>query len=214
MLRRMRVAGILCALAALLLAPMAEATDLRVAVAGADGRPVADAVVTVRVARAPPGRIQFPWPMAIAQHHMEFDPFVLIAPAGATVAFPNLDPVRHHVYSFSPAGPFELRLYGRDESRSVAFRTAGVIAIGCNIHDNMSAFIYVVDTPYAAKTDAEGVATLRDLPPGAATLRVWHPYSRAPDGHTERAITLAQSGQASERFELRLRAPRDAGGHY
>jgi plastocyanin len=210
----MRFAGIVCTFAALLLAPLAEAADLRVAVTGADGRPVADAVVTVRVARPPSGRIQFPWPMRIAQEHMEFDPFVLIAPTGATVAFPNLDPVRHHVYSFSPAGPFELRLYGRDESRSVAFRTAGVIAIGCNIHDNMSAFIYVVDTPYAAKTDAQGIATLRDLPAGAATLRIWHPYSRAPDGHTERAVTLPGSGQLAEQFQLRLRAPRDSGGHY
>src|SRR5690606_24109010 len=101
---RMRFAGIVCTFAALLLAPLAEAADLRVAVTGADGRPVADAVVTVRVARPPSGRIQFPWPMRIAQEHMEFDPFVLIAPTGATVAFPNLDPVRHHVYSFSPAG--------------------------------------------------------------------------------------------------------------
>jgi hypothetical protein len=152
--------------------------------------------------------------MRIAQQHMEFDPFVLIAPAGATVSFPNLDPVRHHVYSFSPAGPFELRLYGRDETRSVPFRTAGVIAIGCNIHDNMSAFIYVVDTPFAAKTDAQGVVTIRGLPATSATVRLWHPYSRAPDGQTERNVVFPASGQVRQEFQISLRAPRDSGGHY
>ena len=89
-----------------------------------------------------------------------------------------LDDVRHQVYSFSEAGPFELRLYGRDESRSVTFRNVGVISIGCNIHDGMSAFIYVVDTPFAVKTGADGAVTLNDIPNGAATLRVWHPYMR------------------------------------
>lgn len=211
----MRLRILVAALALLLAAPpVAFASDLRVTVTTPDGRPVADAVVTVRGARAPAGPIRFPWPMRIAQESMEFDPFVLIAPAGATVAFPNLDPVRHHVYSFSPAGPFELRLYGRDETRSVRFRTAGVIAIGCNIHDNMSSFIYVVDTPFAARTNAQGIATIAGVPAGAVTVRLWHPYSRAPDGHTERAVTIPASGQAQEQFQIRLRAPRDAGGHY
>jgi plastocyanin len=192
----------------------AFAADLRVIATTPEGRPVANAVVTVHVERRSPGRIEFPWPMRIAQQHMQFDPFVLIAPAGATVAFPNLDPVRHHAYSFSPAGPFELRLYGRDETRSVTFRTAGVIAIGCNIHDNMSAFIYVVDTPFAAKTDEQGALTISGLPAGPATLRLWHPYNRAPDGQVERAVVIPTNGASQQNFELRLRAPRDVGGHY
>jgi plastocyanin len=192
----------------------ALASDLRVAVTTPEGRPVADAVVTVQIPRRPTTRVEFAWPMRIAQERMEFNPFVLIAPAGATVSFPNLDPVRHHVYSFSPAGPFELRLYGRDESRSVTFRTAGVIAIGCNIHDNMSAFIYVVDTPFAAKTDAQGIATIRGLPAANATVRLWRPYSRAPDGLTERSLALPAGGQVQQEFQIGLRAPRDSGGHY
>ncbi|HVY86751.1 MAG TPA: methylamine utilization protein, partial [Caulobacterales bacterium] len=128
---------------------------------------MADAVATLDAPHT--GPIHFAWPMRIAQHNMQFDPFVLIAPAGAIVAFPNLDDVRHQVYSFSQPGPFELRLYGHDETRSVTFRNVGVIAIGCNIHDQMSAFIYVVDTPYAAKTGPDGVAIIPDAPAGATT---------------------------------------------
>jgi plastocyanin len=184
----------------------AWAGALRVSVVTPDGAPIADAVVTLTGTRVPPGPIHFSWPMRVAQRNLQFDPFVLIVPAGAEVAFPNLDNVRHHVYSFSPAGPFELRLYGRDESRSVRFSNPGVIAVGCNIHDQMSAFIYVVDTPYAAKTDAHGVAVIEDAPAGSATLRLWHPYLRAPANTLERTVQISANGGA-ERFEASLRRP-------
>ncbi|MBL8551769.1 MAG: hypothetical protein JNJ73_17405 [Hyphomonadaceae bacterium] len=144
--------------------------------------------------------------MMIAQRHMQFDPFVLIAPAGASVAFPNYDSLRHQVYSFSAAGPFELRLYGRDESRSVSFRNVGVIAIGCNIHDQMAAFIYVTDTPFAMKTGANGIADIAGVPPGRATLRVWHPYLRAPDSQIERPIVVP-AGAMTQALEVGLRPP-------
>jgi plastocyanin len=191
----------------LLFTPQAWAASLRVRVATPEGAPIRDAVVTVHGARTPAGPIRFPWAMQVAQRNLQFDPFVLIAPAGADVAFPNFDTVRHHVYSFSPAGPFELRLYGHDETRSVHFANVGVIAIGCNIHDSMAAFIYVVDTPYAAKTDARGEAVITDLPAGAATVRLWHPYLRAADNAIERSVQLSGERELVETFEGQLHRP-------
>lgn len=196
------------ALAFFALAQPAFAGEMRVTVLDAGGRAVPNAVVTLRSAHQPPGPIRFPWAMRMSQRDMQFDPFVLIAPAGATVAFPNFDSQRHHVYSFSEAGPFELRLYGRDETRSAQFRNVGVIAVGCNIHDSMSAFIYVVDTPFAAKTGADGVAVLNGAPPGAATLRLWHPYMRAPNNTVERAVSLTATN-GEQAFQVRLRSPPD-----
>src|ERR1700759_5397774 len=93
---------------ALLGAAPAWAGDIRITVLNEAGRPVPDAGATLRLPQPASGPIHFAWPMRIAQRNMQFDPFVLIAPAGATVAFPNLDDVRHQVYSFSQAGPFEL----------------------------------------------------------------------------------------------------------
>lgn len=196
-----------------LLAASAWAGDMRILVVDSAGRPVRDAVVTLHTQAQPPGPIRFPWPMRIAQQNMQFHPFVLIAPAGASVAFPNLDDVRHQVYSFSEAGPFELRLFGRDESRSVQFRNVGVIAVGCNIHDQMSAFIYVVDTPFAIKTGADGLAVLRNVPPGAGTLRVWHPYMRAQNNRLESRVVIT-AAPFERRVDVRLRAPPDHGGGY
>ena len=191
-----------------LLASRAAASDLVVQVKTTAGAPVEDAVVTVYpAAGGDAGPIHFDWPMRVSQQNIAFHPFVLIAPVGAVVAFPNLDNVRHHVYSFSPAHPFELKLYGRDETRTVKFDKAGAVALGCNIHDKMAAFIKVVDTPYAAKTDASGTLVIRGLPPGGATLHLWRPYMKAPNNEITKPVSIPATGQAAEAFAVEVHPP-------
>jgi plastocyanin len=203
----MRGAG-LGLLAAALAAASAQAGDLGVVLKTAKGQPVKDAVVTVYPASgAASGAIRFDWPYRMAQDHLQFDPFVLIVPQGATVSFPNRDNVRHQVYSFSPAHPFELKLYGRDETRTVRFDKTGVIALGCNIHDSMVAFIKVVDTPYAARSGAAGEASVQNLPAGTATVRIWHPYLKAPGNEIVRQVAIPREGAAHESAVLELRMP-------
>lgn len=174
-----------------LLATAASAGTVTVQVKGGNGAPIADAVVMVSSPRAPAGPIRFPWPNVVKQQNISFQPHVLIVPVGAEVTFPNMDNVRHHVYSFSKPKKFELKLYGHEETRTVTFDKPGVVAIGCNIHDQMSGFIVVVDTPYAAKTDASGRATIPGVPDGAATLKVWSPAIRAPGNQTAEPVSVS-----------------------
>jgi hypothetical protein len=146
------------------------------------------------------------------QRQMQFRPFVLIVPVGGEVAFPNHDPFRHHVYSFSPAKTFELKLYGHDETRTVRFDKPGVVALGCNIHDDMSAFIRVVDTPFAAKTGTGGEAVIHNAPQGAAVLGVWHPYVRG-GRDVEREVAVSGASETAS-VTLELRAPPMRHGGY
>ncbi|WP_426029834.1 methylamine utilization protein [Caulobacter sp. DWP3-1-3b2] len=184
----------------------AQAADLTVSVRGADGKPIPDAVVTVYPNGQPTkGPIKFDWPYRVAQQNIQFNPFVLIVPAGAEVSFPNFDKVRHHVYSFSAGNKFELKLYGREENRTVKLPAVGVAAIGCNIHDQMVGFIKVVDTAYAAKSDANGNAVVRGIPDGPVVAKVWHPYLRAPKNE-KTLTTSAVRGVARETATLELRA--------
>lgn len=184
----------------------ADAADLTVTVRDAAGKPVANAVVTVQPAGGvPKSALKTGARYAVTQQDIAFDPFVLVVPNGATVAFPNKDKVRHHVYSFSPAKKFELKLYGRDESRTVVFDNAGVVALGCNIHDRMTAYVKVVDTPWAAKTDAQGRVVLTGAPAGAGTLAVWHPHAKAKGGEVREAVSLTGTG-ASRTVTLPLKA--------
>jgi len=192
----------------------ARAADLVVNVTTPAGKPVANAVVMLRP-HGGAGRAasRQPGPFVMAQKDMQFDPFVLIVPVGAEVRFPNLDPFRHHVYSFSPSKTFELKLYGKDETRIVRFDRPGVVVLGCNIHDNMTAYIRVVDTPFAAKSGPSGEAVIRDVPSGAATLSVWHPFLKAKGGEESRDVVVPAAGlRLAQSLDLR-NAPLRRGGY-
>ena len=157
------------------------------------GAPVADAVVELRTpeTHAP---ASFPWRAAMAQKDLAFVPGTLVVAKGSSVAFPNLDRVRHSVYSFSAPARFSIELYGRDQSRTQSFAVAGTVAVGCKIHDSMRAYIRVVDTPFAGKTDANGRLVLSGAPVGAAKLVVWHPAARAAEGQVTGTIAVAAGG--------------------
>jgi plastocyanin len=187
-------------LAALALPAMAQARDIAVTVKDPAGHPVADAVVILDG----PRRAAAPGHFTINQQHTMFMPFVLVVPVGSTVDFTNLDPFRHHVYSFSPAKKFELKLFGQGEKRAVTFDKPGTVALGCNIHDTMQAFIQVVDTAYAGKTGKDGRVVLRGAPDGNVRLTVWHPYLRAPGNQL---IVTAGGGNVSVPVSVKLRRP-------
>lgn len=186
------------------IATQAGATSVTVTVQGADGRPLRDAVVSIRSQATPAGTpARFAWPMQITQKDIAFSPYVLVVPQGATVTFPNKDKVRHQVYSFSKAKKFELKLYGRDETRSIRFDVPGTVALGCNIHDEMSAFIRVVDTPFAGRTDAQGRLTIDGIPGGGATITVWHPEAKAKNGEFVAPLPLPASGAVTKIVTMR-----------
>ena len=186
-----------------LTAPLAAA-PLAVRVVDASGRPVRDAVVRLYphgpAARAPRSGGRF----VVSQKNLQFQPFLTVIPPGSDVSFPNLDPTKHHVYSFSSAKKFELKLFAKDQSRTVHFDKPGVVAVGCNIHDAMSAFILVTDTAWTARTNAQGFVAFGDAPNAPGRLSVWHPYLRAPGGVVQQAIA---AGQRSAGFAIRLRPP-------
>ena len=182
----------------------ASGASLRVQVVDQRGVPVRDAVVELDAAGGRSGAIRFPWRMAMAQKDLQFVPGTLIVARGSTVAFPNLDRLRHSVYSFSKPARFTIELYGRDQTRTQAFPIAGTVALGCNIHDGMRGYIRVVDTPFAGKTDRNGYLTLDALPTGSAKITVWHPRLRAPGNQTTQAVAVA-AGSGSRKVPILLR---------
>ena len=189
-------------IAGLALAAPLAAAPLSVRVVDASGKPVRDAVVSLYPslgAKAPRAGGHY----VVSQQNIQFHPFLSIVPVGADVSFPNLDNTKHHVYSFSAAKRFELKLFAKDQSRTVHFDKPGVVALGCNIHDQMSAFIFVADSAWTARTNGQGVATFGDAPDAPARVAVWHPYLRA-QGLVEQRIA---AGQRATNFSIRLRPP-------
>jgi plastocyanin len=164
---------------------------LHVSVTDAQSRPVADAVVVAVPADPAIGASARPRAESLDQIDKEFVPKVKPVYVGSTVAFPNRDNVRHHVYSFSPAKRFELPLYAGVPAQPVLFDKAGVVVLGCNIHDWMIGYIYVSESPYFAKTGADGVAVIANVPAGTSFVRVWHPQLVGDEKASRRQVTLA-----------------------
>lgn len=177
-------------------AQAAAGASVRVQVVDQKGLPVREAVVELHSQRRPAGPVRFPWKMGMAQKNLQFTPGTLVVAQGSIVAFPNLDQVRHSIYSFSRPARFEIDLYGRDQSRTQTFPIAGSVKLGCNIHDAMRGYIRVTDTPYAGKTDHNGYITFAGMPAGSVRLTVWHPQLRAPGNELKSAFTVSGAGQA------------------
>lgn len=165
----------------------------------ANGDPLPHAVVSLP-ASGPASPLASP--AVMAQENRMFKPHLLVIPVGSMVEFPNHDNTQHHVYSFSPAKTFNIELYAKRPEAPVTFDTAGVVELGCNIHDNMQAFIYVTDAGQTVTTGADGVARIE--PPTAApfTIKVWH--ERLRDNSQPVTLTIPASGEDPRAISLDL----------
>jgi plastocyanin len=152
-----------------------------VAMVGADGKALTgEQLTSVVVSFEPKTRVtpKLPAsPFVMATKGKEFEPRVLAVPRGATVAFPNQDPILHNVFSLSPGNRFDLGLYRKGPGKSMAFKEPGLVRVYCNVHQSMVAYILVLDTPYFASPDAQGRFTVSGPVPGPGTLTVWYERS-------------------------------------
>ncbi|WP_222619202.1 methylamine utilization protein [Undibacterium hunanense] len=180
--------GMIClgAMSAVLAGPAAAASLIQVT--DSSGQAVQDAVVYAELTTGP--QLAKSATAEIQQKDRKFMPLVTVVQTGTSVSFPNNDTVRHHAYSFSPAKPFELKLYSGKPAAPVVFDKAGTVVVGCNIHDQMVAYIHIVDTPYFAKTDASGTARLTTIPSGKYVLKVWHPKQASGAAIQEQSLQV------------------------
>jgi len=215
---RLSVSLLLCA------APSVLGADLRIALQDADsGAPLADAVVEVLLPDGLQAAHTVIGEFSVDQIDKEFVANVTVVPRGSSVRFPNSDDILHHVYSFSPAKVFELPLYGNGQNIDYQqmFDVAGVVELGCNIHDWMLGYVYVAQTSLAVKTDAQGQATLSGIPAGTYEVRLWHPRARAGAPELQQTVVFDDATPATLRMAVSLerdnrlrRAPNPARERY
>jgi plastocyanin len=136
------------------------------------------------------------------QKALRFAPHLLVVQSGTSVTFPNSDNVSHHVYSFSDTKSFELPLYKGDAYPPVVFDHAGIVVLGCNIHDSMLGYVVVVDTPHFGVTDAQGVVHVADVPDGEYVLQVWTPRVRPTSLPAAQRLTVTNGGGAAAEVRI------------
>jgi plastocyanin len=112
-------------------------------------------------------------PLAMEQHRTQFVPHVLPIVRGTTVRFPNTDRVRHNIFSPSPAKPFNFGIYYPGEERQLRFDELGTVTLLCNIHEQMSAYILVLQNPYFTRVGSDGHYSIDGVPEGRYALALW-----------------------------------------
>ncbi|RYG10069.1 MAG: plastocyanin [Burkholderiales bacterium] len=177
----------LISLALAALSGWATAGNLQVLVLDKEGKPVQDAVVVVLPANKGAPKAALPAQVTINQEKMRFIPAVSVVAVGAKALFVNNDPWEHHVrasaagfaqFNTANSGGFELRLDGKPEGKpgktaEAVFEKAGAVLLGCHIHGSMRGHVYVSDSPWTVLTGADGIASLEQIPDGAAQIKVW-----------------------------------------
>lgn len=176
---------------------LTHAADLSIKVVDTNGEALKDAIVYIEATTSTKPKEQLQ--QDIVQKGKKFNPLVTVIQTGSSINFPNQDRVKHHVYSFSPVKKFELKLYSGVPATPVVFDKAGTAVLGCNIHDNMLAYVYIVDTPFFAKTNEEGNATISDVPNSQLELKVWH-YALQEEGHV-----VSQMVKPNEKHDITVK---------
>lgn len=142
---------------------------------------------------------------AMVQRDRLFDPFVIAIQTGSSLSFPNEDDVRHQVYSFSKVKKFELQLYGKDKENVEGFPTAGIVPLGCNIHDNMLAYVHVHDAPIRAISGEDGTVVFQGLRAGPYQMEVWHPDAKRASNPVVQMVTISGGGSVDVPLDIRRR---------
>ena len=199
----------------------ARTATLDVSVRDPGARAIADAViVAVPVQGVPRAKGERPKEV-IDQIDKEFVPGVKVIQVGTAISFPNKDNIRHHVYSFSPAKKFELPLYKGVPAAPIVFDKPGVVVLGCNIHDWMIAYVYVVESPWFGKTEQAGQVRILDLPAGEYDVEAYHPRAMDAAEPIRRRVTIGAATPSAIEVQMTLkpaarssRPPKGAEGEY
>lgn len=192
----------------MMLATSADAAELSLQIRDSSGKAVSDAVVVLHgngsdSAARPAGA-------DIDQIDKEFVPYVSVIRTGTAVRFPNKDNIRHHVYSFSPAKKFELKLYSGIPAEPVVFDKPGIVTLGCNIHDWMLAHVLVTDSAWFARSNAKGELRI-SAPEGDYRLQIWHPDQ--VNAVPEVTLSLKAAETRTLNLDVRPRPAKAAGGY-
>jgi len=148
-------------------------------------------VVIVKGAPAPaPGK------GVLDQRTCRYVPHVQALPVGSTLEVVNGDPTLHNVHGYlGQATAFNLAMPSKDSRLSRQLKKPGLVVVKCDVHDWMSAYVWVVDAP-AAVTGEDGAYAIANIPPGTYEVTAWHEKL----GERKGTATVTATGAATLDF--------------
>ena len=155
-----------------------------------DGKPLAGMVVYLTPAKGIEGLPVNSKPLMIDQIGKKFAPYVTVMQKGQAINFNNHDDITHHIYSVSGGNRFEFKLKAGMNKTTDAMQVTDEIAMGCNIHDWMSGYALVVDTPYFGRSNEHGQVVFQLHELGDYQLTVWHPQLNEPHNRISEQVII------------------------
>ena len=119
----------------------------------------------------------FPDEFVYDQKGCSFEPRIMIIKPKMAGAVLNSDSVGHNFHTISK-GVFNVNKKIQPGSKLVVkntkIRKSGPVRVKCDIHSWMGGHWIVADNPYTVLTDADGNFSIKDIPAGEYTLKIWH----------------------------------------
>jgi plastocyanin len=134
-------------------------------------------------------------PVVIDQQRCWYTPRVVGVRVGQPFQVLNSDPLLHNVRAEAAINqPFNQGQPVQGVRYSHTFSTDEVmVALRCDVHAWMNAWVGVMNHPYFAVTGANGAFSLPNLPAGAYTVEAWHEAA----GTTTGTVTVTAQGTAT-----------------
>lgn len=167
----------------------ATANEFTVTVVDSDQQPVSDIVVYLTPSSGVEKLAPNTEPLIIDQKDKKFSPYITVLQKGQALNFVNKDDITHHIYSVSGENRFEFKIKEGETKTTHELMSTEEVAMGCNIHDWMSGYALVVETPVFGKTDEQGKLTVTLPVKDSYHVTVWHPQL---DVEANRVSTLLE----------------------
>lgn len=184
------------------------AKEITIKVVDTQTRPVEGLVVYLTPKNTLQALPSNPLTLMVEQKNKSFAPYVAVTQKGHNIVFENQDNIAHHIYSVSGGNRFDFKIKAGMSKSTQQLHHAEEIAMGCNIHDWMSGYVLVVDTPYYTQTNDKGLARMNLHEGGSYTLTVWHPQLDVENYRIEQVINIENDD--SERDKIwQVQLPKD-----
>jgi Carboxypeptidase regulatory-like domain len=119
----------------------------------------------------------FPQEFSYDQKKCRFVPRILLIKPNMAGAVLNSDTIGHNFHTIS-TGVYNINKKIQPNTKLVVtgsqIRRSGKVRTKCDIHSWMGGYWIVAETPYTVLTDKDGNFSIKDVPPGNYTLKIWH----------------------------------------
>ncbi len=139
-------------------------------------------------------------PVEIDNVKCAFVPHVQVGVKGQELIIKNTDPMLHNTHIYLDKRTvynFALPITGMQIKKPI--RKDGVMSIQCDAHSWMQGYLYLIDNPYIAVTDANGNFSMADVPPGEYELKIWHEAL----GEQEQHVVVPAGGVAELKVDFK-----------